>query len=342
MANFKVETVKWSWAADVQSKNVYRDDEFIRTTTKDEALQAIDFLMKQPRGLTYCITVFRDGEYFTYWRHSMPCLGGLVKYRASHGERHFMNPYFPRDIYVAFPEGDIIFIACQKDTRANLKSSYYEFMFSQESPWVSAFGSVDTVIFKDSYFVLTNMNTDPTVFYSLMRLGGFASWYPSQYKKWNPKAEILALKSGAADPRRLAGQKPLRISGGTWADGYGYTRPYNESIFKTIVPTAFEEFGKLAGYPQANYTNTYFVAEMKRMFDLDVSKGIPAEEKYEKALVQAWDYFKEKAQELDDAPGDQQSLKRAQFVRETVTKDVQSFAALLMQGDHQSQVSAEY
>ncbi len=98
------------------------------------------------------------------------------------------------------------------------------------------------------------MNTDPTVFYSLMRLAGFAGWYPSPYgaKKWNPKAEILALKSSQADPRRLAGQKPLRISGGTWADGYGYTRCFNESIFKTIVPDALEDFVKhKGGYPQA-------------------------------------------------------------------------------------------
>src|SRR5581483_4610798 len=109
---FKVEKVKWKWAPKVQSPGVYRDDEFVRTKTKEEALEATDFLLKQPRGLTYTITVFRDGEYFTYWRHSMPCLGGLVKYRDSHGEKYFMNPYFPRDISVAFPEGDITFIGC--------------------------------------------------------------------------------------------------------------------------------------------------------------------------------------------------------------------------------------
>lgn len=302
---FTIEKVKWSWADKVQSKNVYRDDEFVRTKTKEEALLAIDFLMKKPVGLTYTITVFRDNEYFTYYRHSMPCLGGLVKYRDSHGERHFMNPYFPRDIRVAFPEGDIIFIACYRaNTKGIFSSPYYEFVFSQESPWVSCFGTKESIIFKDSYFVLTDMNTDPTVFYSLMRLGGFAYHgvaYGSIYAKWNPKADILASKTSAADPRRLAGQKPLRISGGTWAEGFGYTRPYNESIFKTTLPNKFEDFGKLAGYPNAPHTNTYFISEMKSNFGVDVSR-LAATEKFEKALTEAWDYFKEKAKELPDKP----------------------------------------
>ena len=297
---FKIETVKWSWAATVQSKNVYRDDEFVRSKTAEEALEAIDFLMSTPRGLTYTITVLRDGDYYTYWRHSMPCLGGLVKYRDSHGEKHFMNPYFPRDIYVAYPEGDTVYIACHRGGKF-VNCLYNEFIFSQESPWVSAFGRKETVLFKGNYFVLTNMDTDPTVFYSLMRLGNFAyATYQgtAATSKRNPKAEILATKTGIADPRRLAGQKPIRISGGTWAEGYGYTRPYNESIFKTFLPTKFKDFGKLAGYPQAPYTNTYFVSEMKKVFGVDVSKGTPAT--MDDVLVKAWDYFKEQSRELSD------------------------------------------
>jgi len=300
---FKVEKVKWSWAKGVQSKSVYRDDEFVRTKTREEALEAIDFLLKQPKGLTYTITVQRNDEYFTYWRHSMPCLGGFVKYRDSHGEKHYMNPYFPRDIYVAFPEGDIIFIGNYRaNTKDIFKMPYYEFLFSKESPWVSAFGSRDTIIFKDNYFVLTNMDTDPTVFYSLMRLGGFAHHFVSAYatKKWDPRAEILATKSSQADPRRLAGQKPLRISGGTWAEGYGYTRPYNESIFKTSLPHKLSEFGSLGSYPQAEYKPTYFNQVMKDVFKTDFSKGIPGDEKTGKVLLEAWDYFKEKSSELSE------------------------------------------
>lgn len=338
----KIETVKWSWAERVQSKNVYRDDEFARSKTKEEALEVIDYMMTNPRGLTYAITVLRDEEYLTYWRHSMPCLGGLVKYRDSHGDRYFMNPYFPRDIRVAFPEGEITFIACVGVPQSKLKNAYWEFMYSAESPWVTAFGTKDSVIFKDSYFVLTNMNTDPTVFYSLMRTGGMAGWYPSSYKNWDPRAEILAMKNTLGDPRRLAGQKPLKISGGTWAEGFGYTRPYNESIFKTLVPDSFEQFGKhVNGYPQANYTNTYFVNTMKKEFGIDVAGGIPSEPKYEKALVLAWDYFKEKSAELDDAPGDQQSIKRVKYIRETVNTKLQDFAVSLM-GNHQVQQQANY
>jgi hypothetical protein len=301
MSKFKIETVKWTWADAVQSKNVYRDDEFVCSNSKEEALDAIEFLLAKPQGLTYTITVLRD-KYYTYWRHSMPCLGGLVKYRDSHGDRHFMNPYFPRDIRVAFPEGDIVFIGYyRQNTKTIFDSPYFEFIFSQESPWVSAFGSKDSIIFKDNYFVLTNMNTDPTVFYSLMRLGGLAAYGAYTTKsKFHPKVDILYGKSNQADPRRLAGQKPLRISGGTWSDGFGYTRPYNESIFKTSLPNKLADFGKLAGYPQAPYSNTYYVSEMKNTFGIEVSKGI-TDKKVEEVYLEAWDYFKKKSVELSDS-----------------------------------------
>jgi hypothetical protein len=308
MQKFTLETVKWSWAQPVQSKNVYRDDEFVRTKTKEDALEAVGFLLTRPKGLTYTITTCKDGEYFTYFRHSMPCLGGLVKYRDSHGEKHFMNPYFPRDIRVAFPEGDIVYIGCARaSTKDIFKTAYYEFIFSEESPWKAAFGSKDTVIFKDNYFVLTNMDTDPTVFYSLMRLAGFAhhSVYATSKADWNPKAEILLSKTSMADPRRLAGQKPIKISGGTWAEGFGYTRPYNESVFKTTLPHKLRDFGKLAGYPQATYTNAYFIAEMKNKFGVDVMAAAAVRTKNDNkkvhdALVEAWDYFKEKSNELSE------------------------------------------
>lgn len=335
----KIETVAWKWADKVQSKNIYRDEQFIRTKSKEEALKAIDFLMNKPHGLTYTITVFRDEEYFTYYRHTMPCLGGLVKYRDSHGDRYSMNPMFPRDIYVAFPEGEIVYIACQRDRRVKLDSPLIQFMFSQESPWVSAFGSKETIIFNDSYFILTNMNTDPTVFYSLMRLGGFAGYITSEYKNWDPRAQLLAMKNTQADPRRLAGQKPIRISGGTWAEGFGYTRPYNESIFKTAIKTPFENFKKLGGYPQTTYTNKYFVGEMKNIFGVDCgSYGIPVKAEYEKPLIEAWDYFKAASMSLSDEPGNQASDANIKYIRATINKSSQDFAMNIMRVN---QVEAE-
>lgn len=297
---FKIEKVKWSWTEKVQNKSVYRDDEFVRTATKEDALEAQKFLLSNPKGLTYAITVCRDGEYFTYYRHSMPCLGGLVKYRDSHGEKHFMNPYFPRDISVAFPEGDITFIGCNRPNTKNiLDNPFYAFILSEESPWVSAFGTKETIVFGDKYFVLTNMNADPTVFYSLMRQGGFASHgYGSGGKGgWNPKAELLLSRCGGlqADPRRLAGQRPILISGGTWAEGFGYTRPYNESLFKTELPHKLKDFGKLSGYPQATQSADYFISTMKKEFGVDTSKRTDA---LQEALLHAWDFFKEKSGEL--------------------------------------------
>ncbi len=300
-----VETVKWSWAEDVKKKEVYRDDELIRSKTKEEALQAVGFLLEQHQGNSYSITVFRDGEYLTYSRHRMPCLGGLVKYRDSHGPRYKMNPYFPRDIRVAFPEGDIIYIGCYRNgLKALMETPYYKFIFSEESPWVSAFGSRDTIIFKDNYFVLTNMDTDPTVFYSMMRLGGVA--YGAVQTTLHPKVTLLVFKSSEADPRRLAGQKPVRTSGGKWSEGFGYTRPYNESIFKTQLPTKAKDFDTLpsTSYPPGfSFTKEYFVTKMKEEFKLDVSNiqlNLNISSETEEMLVKSWDYFKEKAKELDE------------------------------------------
>jgi hypothetical protein len=302
-----IETLKWKWAKEVKNPGVYRDEEFVRNKTKAGALKTIDHLMGQAAGITYTITVRKDTKdvegdwkYYTYFRHSMPCLGGLVKYRDSHGERYFMNPYFPRDIYVAYPEGKTIFVACHRQNmKQSLSTPYFEFLLSPESPWVSAFGSKDSIIFKDNYFVLTNMDTDPTVFYSLWRTAGFS--YHCAPGHHDPKAILLSTKQTECDPRRLAGQKPIRISGGTWAEGFGYTRPYNESIFKTKLPHKFKDLGSTSksGYPNAPHDNSYFIKTMKDKFGVDASSLINLA-KSEKALVEAWDYFKEESKKLDE------------------------------------------
>ena len=301
MSGFKIEQVKWSWAEPVKNKNVYRDDEFVVTSTKDETLKAIDFLLNQPKGLTYTITVKRDGKYYTHYRHSMPCLGGLVKYADSHGkDKYWMNPYFPRDIKVAFPDGDIKFIGiCRANMARDLETPFYQFVLSEESPWIAAFNHKKTIIFKNNYFVLTDMNTDPTVFYSLMRMGGLAYGGLTQ-KNWHPKADILFSRcyNMQADPRRLAGQRPIKISGGTWKEGHGYCRPYNESIFKEKLSTKYKDFRNLAGYPQAAQDNTYFVSVMKKEFGIDITT--PPNEKTGAALLKAWDFFKKESEKLGD------------------------------------------
>ena len=296
---FKIETAKWEWAEAVKTKEVYRDEEFIRTRTPEDSLDAIDHLLGKNANPSnnYTITVLRDGEYITYWRHSMPCLGGLVKYRDSHGEKYFMNPYFPRDIKVAYPEGDTVYIACKRPMcLASLQDPYIDFLFSQESPWVSAFGKKESVIFKNNYLVLTDMNTDPTVFYSLMRLSGFGGQRNKSLR--HPKAEILMTKNSHADPRRLAGQKPIRISGGTWAEGFGYTRSFNESIFKTKLPTKFKDFGQFTGgYPEAPFTNEYYLSTMRSVFGVNAAANdIPDD-----IFLRAWDYFREESKKLSDS-----------------------------------------
>ena len=311
--NFIIETIQWKWSPQVKQKSIYRDDEFVRTKTKEEAIKAINFLMGQPRGLTYTITVFRDGEYFTYFRYSMPCYGGLAKYSDAHGkDKHFYNPYFPRDIYVTFPEGEIIFIGIyRKGIKKDLAVPYYDFILSQESPWVSAFHHRETIIFADNYFILTEMKTDPTVLYSLLRLGGLTgSIYDlgGKAKDINPKAQILLSKTNQASACRLAGQRPIRISGGSWAENFGYCRTYCESIFKRRLPDKWEDFGKhVQGYPQAPHDNKYFLRIMKENFGVDATKQ---EQKTYESLVIAWDFFKGESLKLGNGfPQDKSKIE---------------------------------
>lgn len=304
MKNFTIEIEKWQWAEAVKSKNVYRDHEFVRANTKEEALESVHFLLKQPRGGNcYTITVERNGKYLTYFMFSMPCLGGLVKYSDTHGkDKYFMNPYFPRDIKVAFPEGNIIYIGVYRPgIKGVLNSTYNKFLLSEESPWVSAFNNKDTIIFEDNYLILTDMNTDPTIFYSLLRYsGGFSGGYGNNANNnINPKASLLLLANSYCDPRRLAASRPIRTSGGTWKQGYGYTRGYNESIWKTSIPVkdlkGFGELPKDKYPPTFNFKNDYFIKTMKEKFGVDVS--IPDKKVYD-ALVESWSFFKEESKTL--------------------------------------------
>ena len=290
--SFKLETVKWEWAKPVKNKSVYRDDQFIRSKSKEEAIAATDYLLKNHvQGLTYTITVFRDGEFFTYLRDRQPCYGSLCKYADQHGPDHHYNPYFPRDIYVAFPEGEITFIGVHRpNMKKSLDTPYVDFILSEESPWVSAFGNRE--------IILTNMDSDPTIFYSLLRLAGFTgSIYDGGAKNAiHPKASILFSKNGQASVCRLAGQRPIKTSGGSWAEGFGYCRTYNESIFKRRLPDKFEDFKKhVSGYPQAPHNNKYFLRIMKENFGVDATKP---EEKTYQALVLAWDFFKSESLKL--------------------------------------------
>lgn len=296
-----IETVKWQWADAVKNKKVYRDYELIRSKTKEEALEAIDYLFTKTRNMSYTITVFKDEEYLTYNFKNMPCLGGLVKYKDTHGDKYFMNPYFPRDIPLAFPEGDVVFLGFYRPEASKIPDNpYTNFLLSEESPWITGFGHRDTIILKETYMVFTNMNTDPTVLYSLLSMSGLRNGDGWEEKHiTHPKAKLLHVYQYNMDPRRFAGQKPHKISGGTWAEGFGYTRPYNGSIFKTSLPLTLDEFGKLSKTgptPEANQSPKYFIQTMKEKFNVDATKPSP---ELNDALVEAWDYFKEQSKELE-------------------------------------------
>lgn len=295
----KIEKITWAWPDAVKRKDVRRDYELIRTATKEEALEAIDMFFKNKRGYHYVLTVFHNGEYITYNFPNMPCLGGLAKYKDAHGDKYFMNPYLPRDIYYMFPEGTPVFIGLyRQNIGKDVNNPYLSFSLSQESPWISAFGYKSTIIVKDNYIVLTNMNTDPTVFYHLWQYGGLRN--PIRQSPWdltfdNPKAQFLWMLRGSVDPVRFCNQNPICISGGTWAEGYGYTRPYNDNIFMTTLPP-LEEFKKLSTESGTFYSGPNNT-KLKQFFD---SKGVPMNtctkemtKQVEKILLEAWEFFKQ-------------------------------------------------
>lgn len=305
--NPKIHKIKWSWPSTVQRPEIYRDDEVVYTKTVPTTLRAIDFLMRKQKGnYTYTITVFKNGRYITYWRHSMPCLGGLAKYKDSHGEKFYMNAYFPRDIKVMFPEGDIKFIAVQ--SKQDISNPFFSFLFSKDSPWISGFG--EGLSLHEKYILLSDMDTDPTVFYSLIKLNGVASNYVSAeyggFKDWEPKAQLLARTIKLCDPRRLVHQNPIKISAGTWAQGYGYTRPFNESIFSTNISVPLKKFGAEGGYAYGAYNATNTIALIKKVFKKDIFtkwNTLLPEKQSEAILTKAWDYFKELPR-LGNTPGE--------------------------------------
>ncbi len=298
---FTIETLKWKWPNGVKTA-AYRDHHLIRTSTPEEALEAIDFLMESPQvsTYTYTITVRQEEKYLTYFMFGMPCWGGLAKYKSVHGEQHFLNPYLPPDIPVAFPEGEIIYIGInRRKLTQELNHPYFDFILSDESPWKSAFGSRDTIIMKDNYCVFTNMDGDPTVLYSLVRSSGFQSVYgiPPNSKNY-PKGSLLVSRMTYADPRRIAGQKPIKISGGSWSQNFGYTRPFSESIFKTSLPCPVSEFGKFTlGSPGTSQDITYFTQVMKNNFGVEVNA---INNKTYEAATEAWDFFKKEAENLKE------------------------------------------
>jgi hypothetical protein len=140
------------------------------------------------------------------------------------------------------------------------------------------------------------MNTDPTVFYHFIRYSGVVHCY-GYNEDDTPKSYLLRQLRTYTDPRRLTGQKPIRISGGSWAEGYGYTRPYNESVFRTSIDKTLAEFKSL---PKGGCTNSgaqdreYFDSTMKKIFKVDMLDMKP----HCKELTEAWDYFKEASNEL--------------------------------------------
>lgn len=296
----EIKKVAWKWPAAVKRPEVYRDHEYVVSKTKEEALEAIDFLLKQPKGLTYTTTVYVEGEYRTYYLYNMPCLGGWVKYKDTHGDKYAMNPYFPRDIYVNFPDGEVVFLGLSRYGAHVLHDDpYYQFLLSDESPWITGFNKRENVFIKDKYIVLTDMNTDPTVWYHLLRYGSLkdTTFYEGTFK--DPRAHLLHSFWRTADPRRLAGQRPLKISGGTWAEGYGYTRPYNDAIFRLKLPHTLSQFHTLNS-SQPTYTpsmdTSYMKDTMQKKFNVDMSNLSSNDEP---AMLDAWAFFKEEAKKLE-------------------------------------------
>jgi hypothetical protein len=307
----KIETKSWILPPNASAPKK-QDYEFIRSTTKEEALSAIEYFFTEVggRGLNYAITVKVEDEYLTYWMKNMPCYGGLCKYKVIHGEKYSMNSYFPSDFPLVFPDGEIVYISLPygENHRQN-NPVYWDWALSQESPWVSGIGKEGSFIVKKNFFILTDMNTDPTVLYHLLKFSGITGgmfrlpWY---WTYDDPRAYYVAY-GHTLDKRRFAAKAPIKISGGTWAEGYGYTRPFNEYVFGTSIPMSVQDMMSLPdGYnSKVGVIETDYFNEVMKSLGVEIleksnifMKKAGQKQVPETLLLEAWDIFKKQGEEL--------------------------------------------
>lgn len=221
-----------------------------------------------------------------------------------------MNSYFPNDFPLVFPDGEIVYISLPygENHRQN-NPVYWDWALSQESPWVSGIGKEGSFIVKKNFFILTDMNTDPTVLYHLLKFSGITGgmfrlpWY---WTYDDPRAYYVAY-GHTLDKRRFAAKAPIKISGGTWAEGYGYTRPFNEYVFGTSIPMSVQDMMSLPD----RYNSKVGVIETDYFNEVMKSLGVEILEKSnvfmkkagqkkvpETLLLEAWDIFKKQGEEL--------------------------------------------
>jgi len=250
--------------------------------------------ISSPYGITYAIAVIQNDEHLVYTRKNVPCYGDLAKYRDPHGVFGEMNKYHPTDLYYPFPEGTPVMIGMAIHPKEN--DDFFQALFTEDSPWYEVTKGAEFVTNSKNHvigLIFPDMNIDPTVWWNfLYRLRSL--YAGSDCQKLMDQAlafgfsrrEAIMISLNYRHPSHLGGgcwgirrmllQDPKRISGGTFAEGYGYTRPSNEHIFhddgesedkKILIRHLGLKKNSYGGYSNIAAVNDEYLAAIRKTID---------------------------------------------------------------------------
>lgn len=258
-------------------------------------------------GRSYCIvTRNADDTIEIHRRENQPCIGGEHrKYEKSHpGDCTRPNDPRPGDLRQPFPKGTPVALSYNWPIATNLKE-FFEYVLSNESPWIKGFGGKKYIEFIPSTikgyvysgWIVKTAKIDPTVWINCLKYlqGAFkrnSFWKELIQRGMNKKEALVAtiLLSNTAIPpsvnglipsgdytmslagsiKRIMEQDPVDLTGGTLRDRYDYNRPDMAKIF--VDPDSKQEpfIKQLKDKLPARYSPEVFVKTVKQVIEANI------------------------------------------------------------------------
>jgi len=236
----------------------------------------------------YLLVMKIDEGYSVHYRLDQPCYGELRKYKMTHGTMCTRpESEKPDDLFNPFPKGVPHAVVIpfhdlyHDDGKSEGRKHFLEFLVSEDSPWISGFGSPDKVemIKKDEVyhgFILRDMHIDPTVMVQLIwatrdisHSGTFDRLVADGLTSIEAVAVLYANSSN--DPykiiseqdeyhfgsrlslKRFFSKTPRDFTGGKYDEGYDYNRRMVQDIFYSDTGMLWKEemvkvFGGVASW----------------------------------------------------------------------------------------------
>ena len=219
-------------------------------------------LSRQNDDIDYALVMKVDEGYNFHYRLEQPCYGELRKYSMTHGTMCTRpESEKPDDLYFPFPKGIPYAIAVPFNhaLHSTSRDNYLRALVSEDSPWISGFGSPDSVEFieKNGHltgFILKDMHVDHTVMVSLIwatcHVHGSSAFDRLITEGFSVKETLAILVMNSTySPhkfivetddyhwgsrlsfKRFFEAKPRNFSGGMFDEGYDYNRRMIQDIF---------------------------------------------------------------------------------------------------------------